>query len=63
MIFCNLFNVRPHAQQLRKLVIQRLFDEQYEVRMAASMTLSGFYQCGYSQITNEDLVGHDLFLN
>ncbi len=57
MIFCNLFNVRSHAQRLRTLVIQGLFDEQYEVRIAASMTLSGFYQCGYIQVTNEDLVG------
>jgi hypothetical protein len=57
MIFCNLFNVRSHAQRLRTLVIQGLFDEQYEVRIAASMTLSGIYQCGYIQVTDEDLVG------
>ena len=56
MIFCNLFNVRSYAQQLRKLVIQGLFDEQYEVRIAALTTLSGFYQCGYIQVTDEDLV-------
>ena len=43
MVFCNLFNVRSHAQQLRKLVIGGLFDKQYEVRVAASETLSGFY--------------------
>ena len=56
MIFCNLFNVRSYAQQSRKLVIQGLFDEQYEVRTVASTTLSGFYQCGYIQVTEEDLV-------
>jgi hypothetical protein len=56
MIFSNLFNVHSHTQQLRTLVIQGLFDEQYEVRVAASTTLSGFYQCGYIQVTNEDLV-------
>jgi hypothetical protein len=61
MIFCNLFNARSHAQRLRELVIQGLFDEQYEVRIAASMTLSGFYQCGYIQVTNEDLVGLNFF--
>jgi hypothetical protein len=61
MIFSNLFNVRSHAQRLRTLVIQGLFDEQYEVRIAASTTLSGFYQCGYIQVTDEDLVGQILF--
>jgi hypothetical protein len=61
MIFCNLFNARSHAQRLRELVIQGLFDEQYEVRIAASTTLSGFYQCGYIQVTNEDLVGQVVF--
>jgi len=63
MIFCNLFNVRSHAERLRMLVIQGLFDEQYEVRIAASMTLSGFYQCGYIQVTNEDLVRQISSLN
>jgi hypothetical protein len=47
MIFCNLFNARFHTQRLRKLVIEGLFDEQYEVRITASKTLSGLYQCGY----------------
>lgn len=58
MIFCNLFNVRPYAQQLYELVRECLFDEQLDVRIAASTTLSGFYQCGYIQITSEDMVGH-----
>ncbi len=60
MIFCNLFNARPYTQRLHELVIKCLFDEQYEVRIAASMTLSGFYQCGYLQVTDEDLV-RDIF--
>ena len=56
MIFCNLFNARPYAQQLRTLVLKCLIDEQYEVRLAASTTLSGFYQCGYLSVTENDLV-------
>ncbi len=56
MIFCNLFNARPYAQRLRQLVFKCLFDEQFEVRTVASVTLSGFYQCGYIQINNDDLV-------
>ena len=56
MIFSNLFNVRSHTQRLRTLVIQGLLNEQYEVRIAASTTLSGFYQCGFIQVTGEDLV-------
>jgi hypothetical protein len=63
MIFCNLFNVRSHAQRLRTLVIQGLFDEQYEVRIAASTTLSGFYQCRYIQVTNDDQVGWVFFFH
>ncbi|CAF4543477.1 unnamed protein product, partial [Rotaria sp. Silwood2] len=55
MIFCNLFNARPYAQRLRQLVFKCLFDEQFEVRTVASVTLSGFYQCGYIQINNDDL--------
>ncbi|CAF4504295.1 unnamed protein product, partial [Rotaria socialis] len=55
MIFCNLFNVRPYVQRLRQLVFKCLFDEQFEVRSVASVTLSGFYQCGFMQINNEDL--------
>jgi hypothetical protein len=57
MVFCNLFNARPYVKQLHTLVTKCLFDEQLEVRIVASMTLSGFYQCGYIQVTNEDLVG------
>jgi hypothetical protein len=57
MIFCNLFNARPHAKRLHELVLKCLCDEQFEVRQVASMTLSGFYQCGYIQVTDEDLVG------
>ncbi|CAF5160314.1 unnamed protein product [Rotaria sp. Silwood1] len=55
MIFCNLFNARPYAQRLRQLVFKCLFDEQFEVRTVASVTLSGFYQCGFIQINNDDL--------
>ncbi len=57
MIFCNLFNARPYATQLHELVLKCLFDEQLEVRAAASTTLSDFYRCGYIQVTSEDLVG------
>ena len=57
MIFCNLFNARPYAQRLHNLVIKCLFDEKFEVRIVASTTLSGFYQCGYIEVTREDLVG------
>ncbi len=60
MIFSNLFNARLYTQRLHELVIKCLFDEQYEVRIAASNTLSGFYQCGYIQVTDEDLV-RDVF--
>ncbi|CAF4636892.1 unnamed protein product [Rotaria sp. Silwood1] len=41
MIFCNLFNVRCHAKRLHELVLKSLFDEQLEVRLIASKTLSG----------------------
>ncbi len=61
MIFCNLFNSRPYAQRLRQLVFKCLFDEQFEVRTVASVTLSGFYQCGYIQVNNDDLVNIHLF--
>ena len=61
LIFANLFNARPYTQQLHQLIIQRLSDQQYELRIAASTTLSGCYQCGYIQVTDEDLVGHALF--
>jgi len=60
MIFCNLFNARPYAQRLRQLVFKCLFDEQFEVRTVASVTLSGFYQCGFIQVTKEDLVNFHL---
>ncbi len=63
MIFCNLFNARPYAQRLRQLVFKCLFDEQFEVRTVASVTLSGFYQCGYIQVTNDDLVSIHLLLS
>lgn len=64
MIFSNLFNVRPYAKQLHELVIKSLFDEQIEVRIVSSITLSGFYQCGYIQVTQQDLVkyNYSLFL-
>ncbi|CAF4648779.1 unnamed protein product, partial [Rotaria sp. Silwood2] len=55
MIFWNLFNARPYAQRLHVLVLKCLFDEQLEIRLVASMTLSGFYQCNYIQVTPEDL--------
>lgn len=56
MIFCNLFNTRPFAQRLRQLVFRCLFDEQFEVRTVASITLSGLYQCGYLTVNTDDLV-------
>ena len=56
MIFCNLFNARSYAKQLRELVFKCLFDEQFEVRSVASITLSGFYQCGFIQMTEDDFV-------
>jgi hypothetical protein len=56
MVFCNLFNALCHTEQLRALVFKCLFDEQFEVRSVASVTLSGFYQCGYIQVNNEDFV-------
>jgi len=62
MIFSNLFNARQYAKQLHGLVLKCLFDEQLEVRIVASMTLSGFYQCGYIQVTDEDLVGKFVFI-
>ncbi|CAF4898854.1 unnamed protein product [Rotaria sp. Silwood1] len=55
MIFWNLFNARPYAQRLHALVLKCLFDEQLEIRIVASTTLSGFYQCDYIQVTPEDL--------
>ncbi|CAF1048161.1 unnamed protein product [Adineta steineri] len=55
MIFSNLFNARPYAKQFHEIVLKCLFDEQLEVRIAASLTLSGFYQCGYIQVTQEYL--------
>ncbi|CAF1410376.1 unnamed protein product, partial [Rotaria sordida] len=54
MVFCNLFNARLYKKQLRELVFKCLFDEQFEVRSVASITLSGFYQCGYIQVNEED---------
>ncbi|CAF3747890.1 unnamed protein product [Rotaria sp. Silwood1] len=54
MVFCNLFNARPYKKQLHELVFKCLFDEQLEVRSVASITLSGFYQCGYIQVNEED---------
>ena len=56
MVFCNLFNARPYAQRFKHLVFKCLFDEQFEVRTVASVTLSGFYQCGFIDITKDDLV-------
>lgn len=56
MIFCNLFNARSYRKQLRELVFKCLFDEQFEVRTVASVTLSGLYQCGYIPMNEEDLV-------
>jgi len=56
MVFCNLFNARSYNKQLRELVFRCLFDEQFDVRTVASVTLSGFYQCGYIRVTNDDFV-------
>jgi len=61
MICFNLFNARPYAKQLHELVLKCLFDEQYEVRIAAMTTLSGLYQCCYIKVTDEDLVGWPSF--
>ncbi|CAF1381101.1 unnamed protein product [Rotaria sp. Silwood1] len=55
MVFCNLFNARPFSPRIREIVLKCLFDEQLEVRTIASVTLAGFYQCGFIQITKEDL--------
>ena len=55
MIFYNLFNARSYTKQVRELVFKCLFDEQYEVRTVASITLSGFYQCGFIEVNKEDL--------
>ncbi|CAF4174719.1 unnamed protein product [Rotaria sp. Silwood2] len=55
LIFCNLFNSRPYTKQLNEILLKCLFDEQLEVRTIASMTLSGFYQCGYIELTDKDL--------
>ncbi|CAF4624946.1 unnamed protein product, partial [Rotaria sp. Silwood2] len=55
LIFCSLFNSRPHIKQLNEILLKCLFDEQLEVRTIASMTLSGFYQCGYIKLTDKDL--------
>ncbi|CAF4197699.1 unnamed protein product [Rotaria sp. Silwood2] len=54
MIFCNLFNARSYKKQICELVFKCLFDEQFEVRTVASVTLSGFYQCGFIQVNEED---------
>lgn len=56
MIFSNLFNIRPYVKRFHELVRKCLFDEQFDVRIAASTTLSGLYQCGYIPVTHEDLV-------
>ncbi|CAF4684970.1 unnamed protein product [Rotaria sp. Silwood1] len=61
LVFCNLFNSRCHAKRLHELVRKCLFDEQLEVRLTASKTLSGFYQCGYISVTEDDLVGSIYF--
>ena len=47
---------RSYRKQLRELVFKCLFDEQFEVRTVASVTLSGLYQCGYIPMNEEDLV-------
>ncbi|UJR17105.1 hypothetical protein I4U23_004001 [Adineta vaga] len=54
-VFCNLFNIRSYVQRLHKLVFTCLFDERLEVRLIASTTLAGFYQCGYIPVTDTDL--------
>ncbi|CAF3619241.1 unnamed protein product [Rotaria socialis] len=55
MVFFNLFNARPFASRIRELILKCLFDEQFEVRTIASVTLAGFYQCGFIEIVKEDL--------
>jgi hypothetical protein len=59
MIFCNMFTARPFAPRIRELVLKYLFDEQVEVRAVASVTLAGFYQCGFIQVAKKDLVKID----
>ncbi|CAF4300285.1 unnamed protein product, partial [Rotaria sordida] len=59
MVFCNLFNAGSYKKQLRELVFKCLFDEPFEVRSVASITLSGFYQCGYIQVNEEDFVSRN----
>ncbi|CAF1638010.1 unnamed protein product [Adineta ricciae] len=54
MVFYNFFNARVYTKQLRELVLKCLSDEQLEVRTVASVTLAGFYQCGYIQVNQED---------
>ncbi|CAF1141433.1 unnamed protein product [Adineta ricciae] len=54
-VFCNLFNIRPYLRRLHKLVVACLFDDRLEVRLTASMTLSVFYQCSYTPVTDADL--------
>ena len=56
MIFCNLFNARSYKNQLQNLIFKCLFDQQFEVRTVASVTLSGLYQCGYIEVNNHDFV-------
>ncbi|CAF4353955.1 unnamed protein product, partial [Rotaria sp. Silwood2] len=55
MIFSNFFNARSYANRIHNLVFKSLVDEQLEVRIIASKTLSGLYQCGYIPVTDEDL--------
>ncbi|CAF1329744.1 unnamed protein product [Adineta steineri] len=54
-VFSNLFNIRLYAQRLHKLVLKSLLDERLEVRLMASMTLAGFYQCSFIPVNDTDL--------
>jgi hypothetical protein len=54
-----MFTARPFAPRIRELVLKYLFDEQVEVRAVASVTLAGFYQCGFIQVAKKDLVKID----
>jgi len=53
-VFSNMFNVRPYAEQIHKIIFKCLFDDQIEVRILSCETLSGLYQCGFIEVTRED---------
>lgn len=56
MVFSNLFIARSFTKQIHRLIRKYLSDEQFEVRLTASTALRGFYQCGFIQHIEIDLV-------